>query len=264
MYSVTYPVPVIYQVDRLCDVPNFATRRMNVVQKERIVFFLIASFACGYSRIKLTGLDTLNNGFRTDDIWSAGNISATDAPANTQFVSLTIRRSNLAGTNDHERAKSQAGLKSGFYSSRYPKTEATVRSTTGTHFKDDPIVAAALLRLHFHDCFVEGFIDDAKAQLEALCVGVVSCADILALAARDSVDLYHIITFKTLSDVFICHELQSDGPNWAVPTGRREGGVLLASKASNLPSPLDTVDTQRKKFADKGLDDRDLVTLAGA
>ncbi|KAL4562701.1 hypothetical protein LXL04_026731 [Taraxacum kok-saghyz] len=37
-------IPVIYQVDRLGDVCNVATRRVNAVQKERIVFFLIASF----------------------------------------------------------------------------------------------------------------------------------------------------------------------------------------------------------------------------
>ncbi|KAJ0881526.1 putative peroxidase [Helianthus annuus] len=168
-------------------------------------------------------------------------------------------------------AKPQGGLKTGFYSSTCPKAEAIVRSTVEAHFKDDPTVAAGLLRLHFHDCFVEGcdgsilikgksaeitalanlglrgfeVIDDAKTQLEALCPGVVSCADILALAARDSVDL-------------------SDGPNWPVPTRRRDGRVSLASKVSSLPSPLDSVDTQRSKFAAKGLDDKDLVTLSGA
>ncbi|KAI7733641.1 hypothetical protein M8C21_028584 [Ambrosia artemisiifolia] len=37
-------IPIIYQVDRLSDVPNIATRRVNAIQKERVVFFLIASF----------------------------------------------------------------------------------------------------------------------------------------------------------------------------------------------------------------------------
>nr|AKN79303.1 peroxidase 10 [Betula platyphylla] len=162
-------------------------------------------------------------------------------------------------------------LGSGFYSSSCPRAEDIVRSTVEAHFNRDPTIAAGLLRLHFHDCFVQGcdgsvlitgssaernaqpnlglrgfeVIDDAKSQLEALCPGVVSCADILALAARDSVDL-------------------SDGPSWSVPTGRRDGRVSLSSQASNLPSPLDPIAVQRQKFAAKGLDDHDLVTLVGA
>ncbi|XP_021276760.1 peroxidase 25 [Herrania umbratica] len=165
----------------------------------------------------------------------------------------------------------QGGLRNGFYSSSCPKAEATVRSTVESHFNKDPTIAAGLLRLHFHDCFVQGcdgsvlisgssaersalpnlglrgfeVIDDAKAQLEALCPGVVSCADILALAARDAVDL-------------------SDGPSWTVPTGRRDGRVSSSSQTSSLPSPLESIAAQRQKFAAKGLDDRDLVTLVGA
>ncbi|CAI9100136.1 OLC1v1037075C1 [Oldenlandia corymbosa var. corymbosa] len=165
----------------------------------------------------------------------------------------------------------QGGLRTGYYSSSCSDAESIVRSTMEAYYDKDPTIAAGVLRLHFHDCFVQGcdgsilisgtssertalpnlglfgfdVIKDAKNQLEAACPGVVSCADILALAARDAVDL-------------------SGGPSWGVPTGRKDGRISLASEASNLPSPLDTVAVQRQKFAAKGLDDHDLVTLVGA
>lgn len=52
-------------------------------------------------------------------------------------------------------ALSQGGLKTGFYSSSCPKAESIVRSTVEAHFNKDPTVTAGLLRLHFHDCFVQ-------------------------------------------------------------------------------------------------------------
>ncbi|KAK9286300.1 hypothetical protein L1049_014690 [Liquidambar formosana] len=124
--------------------------------------------------------------------------------------------------------------------------------------------------MHFHDCFVQGcdasilidgpstektagpnlnlrgyeVIDDAKTQLEAACPGVVSCADIVTLAARDAVVL-------------------TNGPSWQVPTGRRDGRVSLASDTANLPGFNDSIGTQKQKFSDKGLNTQDLVTLVG-
>lgn len=165
----------------------------------------------------------------------------------------------------------ESQLNTGFYFSSCPAAEGIVRSTVESHFDFDPTIAPGLLRLHFHDCFVQGcdasilisgpsaertalpntglrgfeVIDDAKQQLESMCPGVVSCADILALAARDAVDL-------------------SGGPSWGVPLGRRDGRVSSSSDTKNLPAPFEPISAHRQKFAAKGLDDHDLVTLVGA
>lgn len=162
------------------------------------------------------------------------------------------------------------GTRVGFYSSSCPRVESIVRTTVETHFRSNPTIAHGLLRMHFHDCFVHGcdasilidgansektagpnlplrgfeVIDDAKSKLEAACPGVVSCADILALAARDSVVL-------------------TRGPTWPVPTGRRDGRVSLASDTANLPGFTDSIDVQKQKFAALGLNTQDLVTLVG-
>ncbi|KAL4569763.1 hypothetical protein LXL04_025406 [Taraxacum kok-saghyz] len=90
------------------------------------------------------------------------------------------------------------------------------------------------------------FIDRLKSLLEAECPGIVSCADIIALAARDSIVL-------------------TGGPSWRVPTGRRDGRMSNASEAlSQIPAPFDNFTTLQQKFANKSLDLKDLVLLSAA
>ncbi|KAM0026612.1 putative peroxidase [Helianthus debilis subsp. tardiflorus] len=158
----------------------------------------------------------------------------------------------------------------GFYKTTCPQAEAIVQSVVQSAIRSNPTYAPGILQMFFHDCFVNGcdasvlidgsfaektartnsrlrgyeVIDAAKSMLETVCPGVVSCADILALAARDSV-------------------VQTGGSGWAVPTGRRDGLVSLASDAESMPGPKDSIDDQIKKFANKGLSIKDLVTLVG-
>ncbi|KAJ0250842.1 Peroxidase 1 [Hirschfeldia incana] len=152
------------------------------------------------------------------------------------------------------------------------KMEDIVRDITYHYIYKDPTLAAALLRMHFHDCFVRGcdgsvlikspnndaerdavpnlslrgyeVVETIKSVLESVCPRVVSCADILALVARDAV-------------------LAINGPWWPVPLGRKDGRVSNISEV-NLPSPFANVTTLKKNFEDKGLDTKDLVVLSGA
>ncbi|CAH1421529.1 unnamed protein product [Lactuca virosa] len=165
-----------------------------------------------------------------------------------------------------------------FYDQSCPQATNIVRSIVAQAVAQDALMAASLLRLHFHDCFVKGcdasillddggsrniisekgsapnrnsvrgfeIIDEIKAALEAVCPQTVSCADILALAAKDSTVL-------------------SGGPSWEVPAGRRDSlGASLRGSNHNIPAPNNTFQTILTKFKLKGLDIIDLVALSGS
>ncbi|KAA8524587.1 hypothetical protein F0562_011010 [Nyssa sinensis] len=167
------------------------------------------------------------------------------------------------------------GLKVGFYQKTCPSVETIVKQTTAGFISRTPTLAAPLLRMHFHDCIVTGcdgsillnstknnqaekdaipnqtlrgfqVVDAAKSALEKKCPGVVSCADILALVARDAVS-------------------QVSGPSWNVPLGRRDGRVSKATQAlADLPSPFGNITELKATFSSKGLNAKDLVVLSGA
>ncbi|RVW74880.1 Cationic peroxidase 2 [Vitis vinifera] len=139
------------------------------------------------------------------------------------------------------------GTRVGFYSRTCPQAESIVQNTVQGCDASILINGTSTEKTTVPNSLINGYdvIDDAKTQLEAACPGVVSCADILALAARDSVVL---VTFTT---------------NVESAYGRRDGRVSLASDVNNLPSPRDSIEAQKQKFADKGLTDQDLVTLVG-
>jgi peroxidase len=165
-------------------------------------------------------------------------------------------------------------LDAGYYSKTCPAAEDIVRNETAAAVTASPGLAAALLRLHYHDCFVQGcdasvlldstpnntaerdakpnaslrgfdVVARAKDRLERACPGTVSCADILALMARDAVSL-------------------AKGPSWPVALGRRDGRASSAGSCGELPPLHGDVGLMVQAFAAKGLDVKDLVVLSGA
>ncbi|KAK4253081.1 hypothetical protein QN277_010903 [Acacia crassicarpa] len=184
------------------------------------------------------------------------------------------------------KAQSQAkppivnGLSWSFYESSCPSVESIVTKHLKSVFKKDPGQAPGLLRIFFHDCFVQGCdasilldaippsnqserdsrsnvgirpeaiktIDDIRALVHKKCGRVVSCADIVALAGRDAVVL-------------------TGGPSFPVPLGRRDSLTLSFAETGNLPSPFNnTAGTISTFAAQKGqkFDVTDVVALSGA
>ncbi|KAG8055655.1 hypothetical protein GUJ93_ZPchr0001g31402 [Zizania palustris] len=167
------------------------------------------------------------------------------------------------------------GLVFGFYEERCPSAEGIVASTVRELYLADPNVAAALVRLFFHDCFIHGCdasvlldringewserdaapnqslkgfgaVEKIKVKLEAACPRTVSCADILALAARDSLVLV-------------------GGPSYPVLTGRRDSARSFYDEVgTRIPSPNSTYAMTLDAFARRGFTERETVALLGA
>ncbi|KAL6994749.1 peroxidase [Sarracenia purpurea var. burkii] len=187
-----------------------------------------------------------------------------------------------------------------FYRETCPHAEATIRSRVRHLHEIRSDVPPALLRLVFHDCFIEvkflapsplyndidlvcccahhliegcdasvlldstqgvvsekesppnetlkGFdlINTIKSELEEICPGIVSCSDILVLAARESVIL-------------------AGGPFYPLQTGRRDSALSFPEVATfELPRPEDDLPKTIALFASRGFDEKETVSLLGA
>ncbi|KAJ3672847.1 hypothetical protein LUZ60_006221 [Juncus effusus] len=172
---------------------------------------------------------------------------------------------------------SQAELyASSYYENTCPNLEDIVTDVIKQAWYYDARILASLTRLHFHDCFVHGcdgsvlldnsetiksekyakpnynslrgfdVVDDIKTALENACPGVVSCADILTLAAEISVVL-------------------AGGPSWKVTYGRRDSLTAYPDEAeAKLPGANEDLSILKYKFSAVGLSEADLVALSGA
>ncbi|XP_060189687.1 peroxidase 51-like [Lycium barbarum] len=172
-----------------------------------------------------------------------------------------------------------AQLKTNYYAKTCPNVETIVRNVVKQKIQQTLVTIPAVLRIFFHDCFVEGCdgsviiastqgntaekdhpdnlslagdgfdtVIKAKAAVDAIpsCKNKVSCADILAIATRDVVQL-------------------SGGPGYQVELGRLDG---LTSKSSNvegnLPKPTFNLNQLNAMFASHGLNQADMIALSAA
>ncbi|KAF3790339.1 Peroxidase 20 [Nymphaea thermarum] len=173
-------------------------------------------------------------------------------------------------------ASVSSSLSPDFYSKACPQALPVIRQVVEDAVRKEPRMGASLLRLHFHDCFVNGcdgsvllddtanftgektagpnansargfeVIDNIKAAVNKACGPVVSCADILAVAARDSV-------------------VALGGPTWDVQLGRRDARDASKDDANTqIPGPFSNLTTLLYSFQTRGMNLTDLVVLSAA
>ncbi|KAK7391230.1 hypothetical protein VNO78_19642 [Psophocarpus tetragonolobus] len=190
------------------------------------------------------------------------------------FISwLLFASSSHASSEALKRPPIVDGLSWNFYFSSCPMLETIVSRHLRKVFRKDTGQAPALLRIFFHDCFVQGCdgsilldgnpnerdqpanigirpealktIEDLRALVHIQCGRVVSCADLVVLAAREAVSL-------------------SGGPRFPVPLGRKDGLSFSINGTGNLPPPFFRTGQLLERFGGRNFDATDVVALSGA
>ncbi|CAK9233617.1 unnamed protein product [Sphagnum troendelagicum] len=199
--------------------------------------------------------------------------------AQSQFIGSPAPSSTISALNIDTTYLSPP-LQFDFYATSCPEAPAIVSTMVMNATSYDFTVAPQLLRMFFHDCIVQGcdaslllnstllytnsplyaekdfqkndrfdkfsFVDLIKQELESVCPGVVSCADILAMAAVSAI-------------------AATQGPEYQIELGRRDGLSSYQDNAqTHLPGFYLNVSGLLDSFNNAGLDIVDLVALSGA
>ena len=93
-----------------------------------------------------------------------------------------------------------SGLSSTFYSAKCPKALSTIRTAVNTAVANENRMGASLLRLHFHDCFVNAsFLSLLFHYNFFLCPCGISSSIIIFFPCH--FDIYIVTIEKKVSDI---------------------------------------------------------------
>ncbi|CAI0472379.1 unnamed protein product [Linum tenue] len=166
-------------------------------------------------------------------------------------------------------------LQSSFYGESCPRAEEIIKEEVIKLYNEHGNTAVSWLRNLFHDCVVKScdasllletvngiksekdttrsfgmrnfkYVATIKRALESHCPSTVSCADIVALSARDGI-------------------VMLGGPRVELKTGRRDSKQSYASDVeSSIPNHNDSISAVLSRFGSMGLDTESTVALLGA
>ncbi|KAL5230937.1 hypothetical protein ABZP36_029713 [Zizania latifolia] len=176
-------------------------------------------------------------------------VSAAAASATAINKSCVTGSAGAAVSIGYGGASAGAGVSLGSdaYRMACPRAEEIVRAAVERAVAADPRMAASLLRLHFHDCFVNG------------CDGSVLLDDKPFFIVTVLLDRHYVVRRSRRASS------QSGGPSWQVEVGRKDSRTAsLQGANNNLPAPTSGVATLVQKFRNVGLSAKDMVALSGA